>query len=155
MQMNQDTIDRVRAAMEDRALYLAMLYRSMCNAMPAEQAEKIAREAIFEYGRLKGQRDKEQVTPESWVDHHVAKGSAIIFESRIVKGADECQQQMTYCPLLEAWRKLGLSQEEQDLMCDIAMEVDRGRADYHGLPIEIPLRLGKGDDYCCLVIKNK
>lgn len=155
MQQNKEMTDKVRAAMEDRALYLAMIYRTLKKALPAEQAEKLAREAIYEYGQLKGRRDSEPVTPEAWVDKHVSKGSAIIFESRIVKEADQCQQQMTYCPLLEAWLKLGCSPEEQDLLCDIAMEVDRGRADFHGLPIEIPQRMGKGDEYCCLVIKNK
>lgn len=154
MEQNQ-VVDKVRAAMEDRALYLALLYRSFSRVLPAEQAERLAREAIFEYGRLKGERDGRPIAPADWVDHHVAKGSAQVFESRIVKEERQCQQQMTYCPLLEAWKRLGCSAEEMDLLCDIAMEVDRGRADYHGLPIEIPMRLGKSDEYCSLVIHER
>lgn len=145
-------VNKVRGAIEDRALYLALLYRSFARYFPADQVEKAAREAIFEYGRLKGQSDTEKMTPAKWVDHHVAKGSAAVFESRIVKEQGRSQQQMTYCPLVQAWKKLGCSPEEIDLLCDIAMEVDRGRAAYHGLNIEIPKRIGKGDPFCCLVL---
>lgn len=147
-------VNKIRAAIEDRALYLALLYRSFTRYFPADQVEKAAREAIFEYGQLKGQRDTEKMTPAKWVDHHVAKGSAAVFESRIVKEQGGSQQQMTYCPLVQAWKKLGCSPEEIDLFCDIAMEVDRGRAAYHGVRIEIPKRIGKGDPYCCLVLRD-
>lgn len=154
--MNQDVVvEKVREAIKDRALYLALLYRSFSQALPPDQVEKLAREAIYEYGRLKGQRDGGKITPEEWVDRHVSKGSGAVFESRIVKEKDRCEQQMTYCPLLEAWKELGCSQEEIDLLCDIAMEVDRGRADYHGIPLAISERMGKGHPSCRLVLRKR
>ena len=61
---------------------------------------------------------------------------------------------MTFCPLVEAWQELGCSRKEIDLLCDIAMEVDRGRAIYHNIPLEITRRIATGDPYCCLVLKN-
>jgi hypothetical protein len=148
-------VDKVRRAIKDRALYLALLYRSFSQALPPDQVERLAREAIYEYGWIKGQGDAGKITPEEWVDKHVSKGSGAVFESRIVEEKDRCEQQMTYCPLVEAWRELGCSQEEIDLFCDIAMEVDRGRADYHGIPWEISERIGKGDSFCRLVLKKK
>jgi hypothetical protein len=154
-QNNNVVVEKVRGAIRDRALYLALLYRSFSQALPPDQVERLAREAIYEYGRIKGQSDAGRTTPEEWVDKHISKGSGAVFESRIVKGEDCCEQQMTYCPLLEAWKELGCSQEEIDLFCDIAMEVDRGRADYHGIPWEIPERMGKGDSSCRLVLKKK
>jgi hypothetical protein len=148
-------VDKVRRAIKDRALYLALLYRSFSKALPPDQVERLVREAIYEYGRIKGQGDAGKITPEEWVDKHVSKGSAAVFESRIVKEKDRCEQQMTYCPLVEAWKELGCSQEEIDLFCDIAMEVDRGRADYHSIPWEISERIGKGDSFCRLVLKKE
>ena len=147
-------VEKVREAIKDRALYLALLYRSFSKGLPPDQVERLAREAIYEYGRIKGQSDEGKITPEEWVDRHMSKGSGAVFESRIVKEKDRCEQQMTYCPLVEAWKELGCSQEEIDLFCDIAMEVDRGRADYHGIPLEIPERMGKGDPSCRLVFKK-
>jgi len=155
MSHNDVAVEKVRGAIKDRALYLALLYRSFSQALPSDQVERRAREAIYEYGRIKGQRDAGKMTPEEWVDRHVSKGSGAVFESRITKEGDFCEQQMTYCPLLEAWQELGCSQEEIDLFCDIAMEVDRGRADYHGIPWEIPERMGKGDPSCRLVLKKR
>ena len=151
---DQSTIvQKVRAAIKDRALYLALLYRSFSQALPIEDAEHLARRAIFEYGTLRGMRDSEKMTPETWVDAHVSKGSADVFESHIIKATDHCEQQMTFCPLVEAWQELGCSRKEIDLLCDIAMEVDRGRAIYHNIPLEITHRIANGDPHCCLVLK--
>ena len=154
--MSDDTVvvNRVRAAIKDRALYLALLYRSFSSALPAGKAEQLAREAIFEYGRIRGAADSTRMTPESWIDHHVAKGSSAIFQSRISKTENYSIQEMTSCPLMEAWQELGCSAEEMNLLCDIAMEVDRGRAEYHGLSVEIPKRIGKGDACCQLVLRR-
>ncbi len=154
MSENTEVVQKVRAAIKDRALYLAFLYRSFSKALPAEQAEKLAREAIFEYGRARSANDSGKATPEGWVDNHMAKGSGAVFESRISKKEDCCLQEMTFCPLMEAWRELGCSAEEMDLLCDIAMEVDRGSAAAHRLTVEMPMRAGKGDPFCRLVIRK-
>ena len=147
-------MEKIKAAMKDRALYLAFLYRSFSKALPAEQAQALARQAIYEYGRLKGKMDGGKISAEDWVDRHMASGVAALFDSEVAKGEDGCEQTMEYCALLEAWKELGCSPEEMDLLCDIAMEVDRGRADYHGIPWEIPERMGKGDRRCRLVLKK-
>lgn len=150
-----EVVEKVREAIKDRALYLALLYRAFAKAFPPEQVEKCAREAIYEYGTFKGQKDGGKITPEEWVEKHVSKGSGAVFQSTIVKEEECCEQRMTYCPLVEAWKELGCTREEIDLLCDIAMEVDRGRAEYHGIPWEIPDRMGKGDPSCRLVLKKE
>nr|MCU0563702.1 L-2-amino-thiazoline-4-carboxylic acid hydrolase [Desulfobacterales bacterium] len=81
--------------------------------------------------------------------------AADVFESTIVKDGDCCKQQMTRCALLDAWKDLGCTTEEIDLCCDIAMELDRSRAAYHGLGCEIPMRMGKGDRYCSVVLRDR
>jgi len=154
--MSQDdgAVEKVRQAVKDRALYLALLYRSFSRELPPEKAEKLAREAIHEYGRFKGSRDGGKITPREWVEGHVARGAGAVFESRILIEDDRCEQQMTYCPLMEAWKELGCTPEEIDLLCDIAMEVDRGRAAYHGIQCEIAERMGKGDSFCRLILSK-
>jgi hypothetical protein len=153
--MEPDVVEKVRGAIKDRATYLALLYRSYSTVLTAQEAQKVAREAIFEFGRIKAQKDPVPFSPQTWVDKHVAKGSADVFCSRIIKKADHSEQQMTYCPLVEAWQELGCSKQEIDLLCDIAMEVDRGRAAYHGIPLEITHRIAKEDATCCLVLHEK
>ena len=150
-----ETVEKMRGCMQDRGLYLALLLRSFSNYLPKDQVEKAAREAIYAYGQFKGSKDKGRVTAEGWVDGHVARGAADVFESTIVKESDCCRQQMTACALLDAWKELGCTPEEIDLYCDVAMELDRPRAAYHSLGCEIPLRMGKGDAYCSVVLKDR
>ncbi len=153
--MNQEeTIKRVREAIKDRATWFVLLYRSFSKVLPPKEVQRAAREAIYEFGRLKGKKDGKKISPEEWVEKHMSKGSGEVFESKIFKEADYSEQRMTFCPLTEAWKELGCSDEEIDLFCDIAMEGDRGRADCHGIPWEIPNRLGKGDPFCRLLLKQ-
>jgi hypothetical protein len=154
--VSEETVEKMRGCMQDRGLYLALLMRSFSKVFPKDQVEKAAREAIYEYGQFKGSKDKLQpITAEDWVDGHVSRGMGDVFESTIIKEGGCCKQQMTKCALLDAWKDLGCTPEEIDLYCDVAMELDRSRADYHGLEWEIPLRMGKGDSDCCVVLKNK
>ncbi len=150
----EEIVKRVREAIKDRATWFALLYRSFLKVLPPEKVERAAREAIYEFGRLKGKKDGKKITPEEWVEKHMSKGSGAVFESKILKGADSSEQRMTFCPLVEAWKELGCSKAEIDLFCDVAMEGDRGRADYHGIPYEIQERLGKGDSFCQLLLKK-
>ncbi len=150
----QETINRVREAIKDRATWFALLYRSFSKVLPPQKVEQAARQAIYEYGQLKGRRDGKKISPEEWVEKHMSKGSGEIFESNIAKEKAYSEQRMTLCPLIQAWREMGCTEEEVDLFCDIAMEGDRGRADYHGIPFEIRERLGKGDAFCRLLLKR-
>ncbi len=149
-----EAVNRIREAIKDRATWFALLYRSFSKFLPRKEVEQAARKAIYEYGQLKGKRDGKKISPDEWVEKHMSKGSGEVFESKISKEKDHSEQRMTFCPLIEAWKELGCRDEEIDLFCDIAMEGDRGRADYHGIPFEIQERLGKGDSFCRLLLKK-
>lgn len=153
--MQPETIEKVRAAIKDRAIYLALLFRSYSKVLPAKEAQRCAREAIFEFGRIKAQKDPSPFSAEKWVEGHVDKGSSEVFASQILINKENCVQQMTVCPLVEAWRELGCDQQEIELLCEIAMEGDHGRAAFHGVSLEITHTLAKGDAFCRLVLKDK
>lgn len=153
--MQPETIEKVRAAIKDRAIFLALLLKSYSKVLPAQEAQRCAREAIFEFGRIKAQKDPLPFSAEKWVERHVAKGSSEVFESQIQINKDNSVQQMTVCPLVEAWRELGCDQQEIGLLCEIAMEGDHGRAAFHGVSLEITHTLAKGDAFCRLVLKDK
>ncbi len=48
----EEMIAKVRAAIKDRATWFALLYRSFKEAMPAVDFERLARKAIFGFGRM-------------------------------------------------------------------------------------------------------
>jgi hypothetical protein len=150
----KEMIEKVRAAIRDRAVWFALLYRSFREALPEEEVQRLARKAIYEFGRLKAGKDPENFSPEVWVKRHVEKGSALVFDSDVEVSPEGALQRMKHCALVEAWKELGCTQKEIELFCDIAMEGDRGRADAHGLRMELEERIGRGDPCCNLRVFN-
>jgi len=57
---------------------------------------------------------------------------------------------MTSCPLVDAWRSIGLPAEEVDTLCEIAAAVDEGTFAGAGLDLEFLGRLGAGGSKCLL-----
>jgi hypothetical protein len=151
----REMIDKVRAAIKDRAVWFALLYRSFTEAFPEEAVERLARKAIFEFGRMKAAKDPRNFSPAAWVEKHVTKGSALVFDSDVEFNADGAVQRMKFCALVEAWREMGCTPAEIDLFCDIAMEGDRGRAEAHGVRMELEERIGRGDKFCNLKIFDR
>ena len=149
---SQEMIEKVRAAIKDRATWFALLFKSFKEALPEHQVEALARKAIYEFGRLKAKKDPQDFSPHAWIEKHVSKGSYLVFDSDVESNEECAVQKMKYCALVEAWKEMGCTEEEIDLFCDIAMEGDRGRADAHGVRMELEERIGKGDAFCKLVL---
>ena len=58
--------------------------------------------------------------------------------------------------LVEAWKKLGLPQDEVSALCDIAMDGDRGIIEGLGcLKFDLPKTIANGDDVCQIRIARK
>lgn len=148
----KEMIDKVRAAIKDRATWFALLYRSFKEALPEKEVERRARKAIFEFGRMKARNDPAEFSPAAWVERHVAKGSALVFDSDVEINDGGAVQRMKFCALVDAWKEMGCTPQEIDLFCDIAMEGDRGRAEAHGVRMELEERIGRGDRFCNLKI---
>ncbi len=155
MVSKEEMLRKVRAAIEDRATWFALLYEEFSKYLPEEKVEKISRDAIHKYGLIKAKKDPDHFEPKSWVIRHKEKGSADVFSSQIEYNDDQAVQTMGYCPLVESWKKFGLPPEKVDLYCDIAMEGDRGRADGHeGISMELKDTIAKGCETCKLVISR-
>jgi hypothetical protein len=150
-----EMIAKVRAAIKDRATWFALLYRSFQEAFPAPEVERLARKAIFQFGRMKARNDSPAFSARAWVEKHVSKGSSLVFDSDVEINEGGAVQRMKFCALVEAWKEMGCSPEEIDLFCDIAMEGDRGRADAHGVRMELEERIARGNPYCQLKIFDR
>ena len=151
----EEMLRKIRAAIEDRATWFALLYDEFSKHLPEKKVEEISRSAIHKYGLMKAKKDPDSFEPKSWVIRHKEKGSADVFSSSIEYNDDQAIQMMGYCPLVESWKKLGLPPEIVDLYCDIAMDGDRGRADGHdGIVMELKDTIARGCESCKLVISR-
>ncbi len=61
-----------------------------------------------------------------------------------------------YCPLVAAWKKAGASNEDIALLCDIAMDGDRGIVSrFDGYSFELGDVIAKGEPICQIRIDKK
>ena len=154
MQWNEEVVRRVRMAMQDRARNMGCIFQTLTKKYGRDTAIDITREAIERYGEIRAERDKENLTPDDWANEHYAMMGGV-FETVLDVNDEHSTMKMHYCPLLNEWKQMGFSAEDQDVLCDIAMELDRNRAKSHNIPCDIVERLGKGDTFCRVVLWKK
>ena len=91
-----------------------------------------------------------------YAEYFTGKAQSDTFEKKLVSAnEEEAVVTLNYCALLKAWQKMGMSDEELALMCDIAMEGDRGIAEGVGLDFELEGSLAQGCECCTLRYKTR
>lgn len=148
-----DTTQAVRSAIEDRATYLYLLLREM-QAANGDEAVEMARRAIFRYGQLKAGQLPPMHSPVEFVRHQMRPGRQGIFEKEIVEETPRRSEiRFHYCPLVQAWKRLGATEKELAQLCDIAMQGDYGMVSQAPFELRIAGSIARGDDCCRLVLE--
>lgn len=147
-----------RAAIEQRGKWAAAIYLEAKKA--GIDLEPIMRRAIYGIGLNAGKEELaklgDKVTAGSYGRHFCTKYLHETFEKKIEKdGEDHFECSLNYCSLLAAWQKMGIDDETCALLCDIAMEGDRGIAEGLGLDFDLKSSLASGGDCCYLVYDSK
>lgn len=147
-------ISKVREQLEHRAMWLALLSEE---AKASGVDNNFGREAVKKCGLIQGKnlggdlrsfkilKKKLFTKPAQWV-----------FEMKILECTDDkLSIDFHYCPLVKAWQKMGLPDEEITRLCDTAMCGDRGIAKSFGGELELGKVIAKGDDICQIRFKKK
>ncbi len=148
-----------RAAIEQRGKWAAAFYLEA--KKEGIDLAPIMRRAIHKIGVESGQKEKavfdnKAPTAGAYATYFCNKPVSETFEKNLESlEEDEAVVSMNYCALLAAWQKMGLSDEECALLCDIAMEGDRGIAEGVGLDFELEGTLAEGCKCCTLRYKTK
>ena len=125
-------IKEIRKAIEHRATWMYLLLKEARER--GLDWDDFAREAVHTTGCLHGQlrfeKMEDPASMEEFSRTFAAGTSREVFEMEVVKADEEGYYlDFHYCPLVSAWKKLGVGQEDLEQLCDIAMEGDRGTAD--------------------------
>lgn len=151
--INEEKIDLARTCIEHRATWMALIYDEMekCGC----DAEKVIRAAIKKCGNIHGLRFKEKCeNPENLNDFKEVflheNGQKMFEMDNIDVDKDKLKVEFHYCTLVNAWKKLGYDDEKIALLCDIAMDGDRGIAESMGLTLELTDTIAKGCTTCKL-----
>jgi len=155
---DMEIINVRRAAIEQRAKWAgAFLVEARKDGI---DLEPIMRRAIYNIGLESGKQELAKLggkcTAGSYGRYFVTKKYSECFEKKIEQdGEDDFVCSLNYCPLCAAWQKMGLSDDDCALLCDIAMEGDRGIAEGLGLDFDIESTKAKGAHNCMLHYRKK
>jgi hypothetical protein len=140
-------IKDLRDAIEHRATWFYFL---------VEEAQKrgldydFARDAIKGCGCFHG---KSKYTPtddlKAFAPEFVTDNVKNIFEMDVDVTDKEMNIEFHYCPLVAAWKKLTDDEEKINMLCDIAMDGDRGIASqFDAFEFNLGKTIAKGDGIC-------
>ncbi|MDR1030755.1 MAG: L-2-amino-thiazoline-4-carboxylic acid hydrolase [Treponema sp.] len=138
---------------EHRATWMALIYTEMSQA--GINPEPIIRRAIRRCGRIQGEGFKQRCGDAS----DCREFSRVFLPDISVKTfamhpinaeQDSLAVDFHYCPLVTAWQKLGLSDATCALLCDMAMDGDRGIAEVMGLTLDLHETIAQGFPACTL-----
>ncbi|MDR3342859.1 MAG: L-2-amino-thiazoline-4-carboxylic acid hydrolase [Treponema sp.] len=148
-----ETAEVNRAQIQHRATWMALIYDEMVKA--GIDAEPIIRRAIKRCGTIHGERFKRQCAdPGSCTDFRTVflgdLGINTFNMDAISADKDNMQVNFHYCALVDAWQKLGFDDKTCALLCDMAMDGDRGIAEAMGLSLDLRETIAQGCPGCKL-----
>lgn len=148
------TLEQMRGAYEHRALWLHYLAENATE----DGADGPLHQAIRNCGLYHVQAKFAPFTSiDAFDEVFQAEPAKSVFEMETVEKDDRTLSvDFHYCPLVEAWKKLGLPQDEIAALCDIAMDGDRGIIEGLGeLDFALPKTIANGDGVCQIRITKK
>ena len=142
-----------RAQIEHRATWMGLIYDEMVKA--GLDAESIIRRAIKRCGQFHGENIKKRCAdPNNCEDFRKVFLSDLVvktFDMRPINAdRNSLKVDFHYCALVSAWQKLGFDDKTCELLCDMAMDGDRGIAEVMGLKFELGEVIAKGCPDCKL-----
>lgn len=140
---------------EGRAIWFHLLIEAA--EKQGVDIEKLTEDAIFTFG-VNLYKDKKVNNAKEFVALMTEEGPGReAFDQEVIKNEEE--ESIAYfhaCPLVNAWRKYGLSNERIRYLCDLASKGDFGRvSNFPHISMEFPKKIGYGDDHCELIARNK
>lgn len=150
-----------RAAFENRAQMYYYIFDELSAEVGRERAAEVMKRAIRRRGVEVGRKYAPAVAAGDLdeVGRMFCEGSPCqgqLFEPAVEeRTAEGVVLSMHACPLVDAWRAMGLPPGEIDLLCEIAVAVDYGTFEGAGLELAFRDRLGApGSERCVLELRK-
>lgn len=146
-----------RAAFENRAILYRHIFEELAAEIGRDRATDVMKRAIRRRGFETADKYREAVAAGDlrlvgciFCEDSACEGE--LFAPGIESYDGETLiLRMESCPLVGAWTKAGLAEDEVDLMCDIAAAIDEGTFGGAGLELEFLDRQGRPGSTKCLL----
>lgn len=152
-QPGDEIVEAVRSAIEFRATWMGLIFDEMRKA--GVDAEGIIRKAITRCGKeIHGVRVQQSVDGKPVDGDDICRFSfndlmrRVFIMDPVTSDKDNADAYLNYCPLVAAWQKMGFSDEDIALLCDMTMDGDRGVAAANGFKLHLGCAIGSGCDRC-------
>jgi hypothetical protein len=127
--IDDPVVNGIRNAIEHRATWFQLILAEA--EKNGVDVEKIGRAAIYRCGCFHGNQKlaecKDRDDLREFFKVFADETGQQVFEMEIVENTrDKLSIDFHYCPLVAAWQKSGVADEKIPLLCDIAMDGDRG-----------------------------
>ncbi|WP_346355312.1 L-2-amino-thiazoline-4-carboxylic acid hydrolase [Azotosporobacter soli] len=145
--------EAVRAAIQQRAIWFYLLLKSAKER--GADADAIAQEAVFAAGQLNGEKIGLCRTPQEFFQGLATKTNRLAFAmEEISMDGKQGIYRFHRCPLCDAWKSLGCTQEEIGHLCKLAMAGDYGIISGYPLDLMFNSTIGDGSPYCEMVVSK-
>jgi len=152
----QDKLSKeIRTANETRGLWYYMLVKHAGKYGLDE--EEFARGAIRKLGNLYRKNYPDTDSISQFMGAFMNDQTVKQFHAELVSLTDdEAIVHFHYCPMCGAWTNLTDDEKKISMICDCAMDVDRGVFDlYEHIGFKLVRAIGAGDDVCELHFVKK
>lgn len=152
---------QTRSAFVNRATLYYYIFDELRAKVGAQEAERILSSAIRrrgadlgrKYADAAGASDFERLG-KIFVSDSPCEGE--LFRPSVIETRQEgCTLSMSACPLVDAWRDLGLDDDTVALMCRIAAQIDFATFESVGLAVAFDETIGEGGTTCRLQLRRK
>ena len=154
---NDEVTVALRNAFSQRARWMKLLVDELKDT--CDDWEMRARRAITTYGVENGKRFAGEMKEPGVAElpgYMGAKWARKIFEIEVLEENDKhYYMNFHHCPLVAGWQMMGCSDEEIKVLCDIAMDGDRGCACGVGVDFELGRTIAEGHDVCEIRFREK
>jgi hypothetical protein len=151
-QLRRELVDSYK----NRAILYALIFDELRNHCGEANAEEIMGQAIYRRGEQKGRAKYAQFAPKDLdgVKRAFLSGSADegrMFQPEVIHEEPGRLDILHHkCPLLEAWREMGLPDEDVATLCRIASRIDYGTFEAAGFRFSLDA-WQPGRDHCCVL----
>ncbi len=154
---DDEIVNKVRDAIEHRATWMGLMFDEAKKA--GVDFEPIGRAAISRCGHFHGinfNSLKSADTVPAFKEAFLNELGQKLFEMEITKCDDEeLKVEFHYCALVNAWVKQGFDPKNIEVLCDMAMDGDRGIAAENNLDFTLGDTIAAGCPTCSLTFKRK
>lgn len=147
-------IEELRSAIEHRATWFALM---IDEAKKRGLDTSFARDAVYRCGAFHGESKLPRTEDLSvFTDAFLTENIKKVFEMETEVTEEQLTVTFHYCPLVAAWQKLGVSEEDIAEYCDMAMDGDRGIISaYDKFEYRLGDTIAKGCTSCQLFVTKK